>query len=148
MRAVLFPCCLLLASVASAMPAQIRVSPVRIRVLTGRTLKPLARVRTSTTVLPVQPYALPIERLTDRQGTLTLLIENGTEVSTSVMRAPACRARPKADRNKPQPAFPVDQIVAAGLVAGNSCSKRTVAPTPGELTLFVRQQHWWQRLRY
>jgi hypothetical protein len=41
--------------------------------------------------------------------------------------------------------YPVSTIAASGLVAANSCSKKTATATPGELVIFVRPSTWWER---
>jgi len=41
--------------------------------------------------------------------------------------------------------YPVSTILGSGLVAKNSCSKRTAAAKPGELVIFVRHSTWWER---
>jgi len=41
--------------------------------------------------------------------------------------------------------YPVSTIVASGLVANNSCSKRTATAKPGELIIFVRPVTWWEK---
>ncbi len=42
--------------------------------------------------------------------------------------------------------YPVSTILASGLVASNSCSRRTDIATPGELIIFVRPATWWEKL--
>jgi len=44
--------------------------------------------------------------------------------------------------------YPVSTIVASGLVAKNSCSRKTAAAKPGELIIFVRHPTWWEKLIY
>ena len=41
--------------------------------------------------------------------------------------------------------YPVSTIVASGLVASNSCGRRTATAKPGELTIFVRPATWWEK---
>jgi hypothetical protein len=41
--------------------------------------------------------------------------------------------------------YPVSTIVATGLVAKNSCSRRTATAKPGELVIFVRRATWWEK---
>lgn len=41
--------------------------------------------------------------------------------------------------------YPVSTIVASGLVANNSCSRRTAAARPGEIIIFVRPPTWWEK---
>ncbi len=44
--------------------------------------------------------------------------------------------------------YPVSTIVASGLVAHNSCSRRTATAKPGELVIFVRPPTWWEKFVY
>jgi hypothetical protein len=41
--------------------------------------------------------------------------------------------------------YPVSTIVISGLVAKNSCSKKTATAKPGELVIFLRHSTWWER---
>jgi hypothetical protein len=41
--------------------------------------------------------------------------------------------------------YPVSTILALGLVAGNSCSRRAATAKPGELIIFVRPATWWEK---
>jgi hypothetical protein len=41
--------------------------------------------------------------------------------------------------------YSVSTVVVSGLVAKNSCSKKTAAAKPGELVIFLRHSTWWER---
>ena len=41
--------------------------------------------------------------------------------------------------------YSVSIVVVSGLVAKNSCSKKTAAAKPGELVIFLRHSTWWER---
>ena len=41
--------------------------------------------------------------------------------------------------------YSVSTVVLSGLVAKNSCSKKTVTAQPGELVIFLRHSTWWER---
>jgi hypothetical protein len=43
------------------------------------------------------------------------------------------------------PAFDIKQIQASGISPQNKCSKRTHPAAPGELIIFIRRTHWWER---
>jgi hypothetical protein len=43
------------------------------------------------------------------------------------------------------PAFDVKQIQASGISPQNKCSKATHPAAPGELIIFIRRTHWWER---
>ncbi len=81
-------------------------------------------------------------------GLVAVLIATGLFASANaiVRTHPTCRQVAKADRTSPPVTFPVDEIVTRGMVEKNSCSQVNVAPTPGELTLFVRPLHLWEHL--
>ena len=119
---------------------------VRIRVLNGRTGKPIAQHWVSPRIEPPRPHAPKHASTTDINGIVALTVPLHTGLNAIVGEYPTCRYVPKADRAEGPLTFPVDQILATGVVEANSCSHRTVAPTPGELTLFVRPLHWWDRL--
>jgi hypothetical protein len=36
-------------------------------------------------------------------------------------------------------------VLAHGAVGANKCGKATAQPTPGQLVLFVRPPHWWEK---
>jgi len=36
-------------------------------------------------------------------------------------------------------------VLAHGTVAANKCGKATAQPIPGQLVLFVRPAHWWEK---
>lgn len=145
MRTLLL-CCVVLCSVS--MQAQVEVSPLKLRILNGHSGKPVKRANLTVTVTPAQTYGTPLDRRTDNAGVSSLLAQTGTEIHTVVLRYPTCRAVPKADRKKPSTGYPTQRILVTGIVSENHCSKRTTAPAPGELVLFVRPQHWWERMSY
>ena len=41
--------------------------------------------------------------------------------------------------------YSVSDILSTGVSAINYCSKKWVKPKPGELVLFVRPMHWWEK---
>ncbi len=145
MKTLLMLCSLLL---PVTMQAQVQVAPVRIRVLNGRNKKPVKLARLLMTETPVQPYNTPLEQTTDATGRSSVLVQNDIEIHTLVLRYPTCRHVSKADRKKQPAGYSSQQILMQGIVSENGCSKRTLSPTPGELILFVRPQHWWERTSY
>jgi hypothetical protein len=42
-------------------------------------------------------------------------------------------------------AYRFADILAHGAVGGNKCGKATAQPIPGQLVLFVRPPHWWEK---
>ena len=145
MKTLLISCSLLLTSM---MQAQVQVAPIRIRVLNGRNEKPVRRANLIVTEMPAQPYYTPLEQTTDATGRSSLLVQGNIELHTLVLRHPTCRRVSKADRKKQLVGYSTQQILTQGIVSENGCSKRTLKPTPGELILFVRPQHWWERTSY
>jgi hypothetical protein len=41
--------------------------------------------------------------------------------------------------------YSVSTVIVSGLVATNSCSKKTAVAKPGELVIFLRHSTWWER---
>ena len=145
MKALSLCCGLLLCMAAQA---QVQVSSVALRILNGHTGKPVKHANVILTQSQAQLYATPLDRSTDAAGRASLLIQNGTELHAIVLRYPTCRTVKKSDRTKLSTAYSTEQIIARGSVSENDCSNRTIAPAPGELILFVRPQHWWERMSY
>lgn len=129
-------------------PIPVQVSAVHLRVLRGSSGKPLPKAQVVITVVPETTYVTPLERTTDARGTVSLLVGKDTELRAHVLQYPTCRHVAKADRKQPSPGYAVEQILSSGVVQDNGCNRHSIAPTPGELTLFVRPLHWWERLSY
>ncbi len=49
--------------------------------------------------------------------------------------------------SKPAPVYLLDQITKNGIAAANRCSRRTAPTQPGEITLFVRPQSLWEKMK-
>jgi len=45
------------------------------------------------------------------------------------------------------PAYPIAKILESGISAGNTCGKFRAEAKPGELILFMRPLHWWERMK-
>lgn len=151
MRPALLCCALLFAtcfSPESSLQAQLQVATIHVRVLRGRKDRAVRKAAVLTTVVPIQPYASPILRTTDLSGKVSLLVQKDAEVRARVLQYPTCGHVPRAQRKQPPTAYAVEQILTSGVVSESGCSRRAVAPTPGELTLLVRPLHWWERLSY
>ncbi len=149
MQAAATVCSVLLAGCSLAY-GQVRpqVSTIQLRVLRGRNNKPVRKADVFITAVPITQYATSLERTTNAQGAVSLLVERDVQVRAVVSHYRTCRLIAKADHTNPPTAYAVSDILASGIVSDNHCSKRTVAPKPGELTLFVRPLHWWERLSY
>ena len=130
-----------------AASAQTKVETVHIRVLNGHSGKPVKRADTSTLVFPLSPYTTPIERQADTQGNLSLLVPIEGQLTLTVIKHPSCRRLSKADRAKGPAKVSLQDIFATGFVEANGCNQRSIAPSPGELIVYVRPLHWWESLR-
>lgn len=53
-----------------------------------------------------------------------------------------CRA-PKGTAK--QPVYRFSDVLSHGVVAENKCGKASAQAIPGQLILFVRQPHWWEK---
>ena len=139
-------CCGL--SLCTITQAQIQVSSVGLRILNGHNGKPVKRADLIVRQTPARPYETTLDRRTDAAGRASLLIQRDAEIHAIVLHYPTCRTVKKADRKKLSTGYAVGQILTQGMVSENDCSKRTLPPTPGELILFVRPLHWWERMSY
>lgn len=45
------------------------------------------------------------------------------------------------------PAYPVAKILESGMSAANTCGKFRTEAKPGELIIYMRSLHWWERMR-
>jgi hypothetical protein len=126
--------------------AQAQTQQVRIRILNGHTGKPVVHTGVFSRIEPVRRSPEQKMPVTDGNGLVTIEVPSQGRVNAIAGTYPTCRHVAKADRRNGPIMFPVGQIVSTGVVESNNCSKKTVPPTPGELTLFVRPLHWWERL--
>ena len=142
------PCAVisLLALPSAVVAAPERAVTIHIRVLDGHSGKPIVGHTVIPRIEPLRAHPVENAPVTDAGGSIILTIPTNTRLNAIVSRYPTCRHVPKSDRTKGPITFALDQILSTGVVEANSCSQRTVAPTPGELTLFVRPLHWWERL--
>jgi hypothetical protein len=123
-----------------------QTAAVQIRVLNGHNGKPIAHEGIFVRFEPIVPHSIENAPSTDADGTLKVNAPVHAGMNATVNYYPTCRHVPKANRTKGPITFPVEQVVATGVVEKNNCSHLIVPPTPGELTLFVRPLHWWERL--
>jgi hypothetical protein len=130
--------------IGMVLPATAQVV-LNIRVLDGHTGKPVVNVGVFAVVRP-GPHFPSKEPVTDAHGLITVSATPGAQVQAIVNQYPTCRVIAKRDRVYGPILDSVDEIEQTGVVQRNHCSKHTAQPTPGELTLFVRPLHWWERL--
>jgi hypothetical protein len=61
-----------------------------------------------------------------------------------------CRMRVRygkvVDEGKTEWVYRFADVLAHGAVGANKCGKATVQPIPGQLVLFVRTPHWWEKV--
>ena len=61
-----------------------------------------------------------------------------------------CRMRVRygkvVDEGKTEWAYRFADVLAHGAVGANKCGKATAQPIPGQLVLFVRPPHWWEKV--
>jgi hypothetical protein len=43
--------------------------------------------------------------------------------------------------------FSTEEVLQHGIATANTCGKATAAPTPGQVTLFVRPLTWWEKFK-
>ena len=140
-------CPLLLLSATQCCAAQTRIATVHIRVVQGGGARPVKRADTITTVFPLNPYTLPIEKIGDKQGAVAVLVPTEGQITLAVANHAGCRHISKADRAKGPERISLETILNTGVVDTNGCKVHSTSPTPGELVFFVRGLHWWERLR-
>ena len=141
----------LIALMLACMPiagAQIKVVTVHIRVLNGRNGKAIARAESSTTVLPVGTFPDAITTVTDRAGLETVYLPTTSSLRTVVKHHATCDAVPRHQRKLGSHPVSAEAVASTGVVLSDRCGHPAITPTPGELTLFVRPWHWWQRFGY
>lgn len=129
--------------------AQMQVATVHIRVLNGRSGKPVRHAQTFTAMLPASAFSTPIAVKTDAKGVASLLAVSTGELAVTVPHHATCEYKRKSERKTLGPReYPVQQILGAGVVGGDRCGRPRVTAAPGELVVFVRASHWWQRIGY
>ena len=120
---------------------------IHVRLLDGRTAKPVQDVYITAYGKGWDQDKLPVQ--TESNG---FTVEVGTSQTIYVLIAKLDH-QPKewSDYAICQPnhddAFipQVAAILKTGVVSKNTCGKETVLPAPGDLILFVRPLHWWER---
>ena len=126
--------------------AQTKVATVNIRVLNSHSGKPVKHADTSSIVFPLSPYTTPIARTADKLGKLSLLVPTEGQISVAVSRYAPCQRMSKAAHAKGPVRLSLQEIFATGVLDTNGCRQRNAALTPGELIVYVRPLHWWERL--
>src|SRR5580692_1594700 len=83
---------------------------------------------------------------TDEDGLIHLRLEP-TDKYLTVTPADAVDCRLQKGELPPVyfPLSSLGEIIQSGIALENHCGKTRVAPRPGELVLFVRPLHWWEK---
>ena len=132
-------------SVLPAAFGQTTVDTIHVQVLNGRSGKPVKRAHVTVDVYPKAKYETPVPFTADLGGSFSLLVDHAGEISTRTQAHPACEHLSRAARKQPPTPFPVAEIMSTGTVSPNTCGRRSAAPRPGTLILYVRSAPWWQR---
>ena len=125
--------------------AQTKVATVHICVLKSRSGKPIKHADTSSIVFPLSPYTTPIDRIADKRGNLSLLVPTEGQITVTVSKYTGCQHLSKADHAKGPVRLSLQEILATGVLDANGCRMRNAVTTPGELIVYVRPMHWWER---
>ena len=146
--------------------AQLAGQDVRVRVLDGRNGRPVSRECVNVWVGPVHGPSLVIP--TNKDGVALLHLAAGASQARAGRRALACKGMAVIDpivkyadtieitgdyyvpcqRHPPESpwlSFSVKTVLHSGDASANGCGRIEVSPEPGELILFVRPMHWWER---
>lgn len=146
---------------------------IRIKVLNGRNGRPVTNECVNVWLgdLSVGSGRSPAAELlipTDKDGLATLRLTRGAAHGVSYRRTTACNGGGQVDPtvgyaatigvsgdyyvacqahppDSPMLPFSVEKILESGDVSANFCGKIEASPKPGELILFVRPMHWWER---
>ncbi len=126
--------------------ATARAQQIHLRIINGHSGKPVVNATVITLITPGPAHPVANLPTTDANGLTTLSVPVDGRVSAVVTSYPTCRHVAKVDRTRSPISFSISQVESSGIVEMNNCSKQIAPPTPGELTLFVRPLHWWERL--
>ena len=123
--------------------------PIRIRVLDGRTGKPYTHasiiVWDDTLLAPGHAAAVLPSTTTDDQGISVVQTSPSARISIHVT-AEVGSCLPKSRAHEPLSVTRVADILSSGVLQRNICGKPHVEPHPGELVVFQRPLHWYERL--
>lgn len=167
------------ASLAAALPIVLVAGPcglklhaqtIQIRLLNGKTGRPLVGKCVNVWVGSTQKWAVALP--TDKGGVASLtLTRKDSEVDTqhqwkgcgppgvanpvfryeSTIRINAgfvvCQPHKPDYSWLATMTFSTQRVLKSGIVSPNRCGKATAAPEPGEVILFVRPLTWWEKLK-
>lgn len=143
---------------------------IHIKVLDGRNGRPVGNECVNVLVSSMPPGSWALVIATDEEGLALLrLTERASEVGNrqygsacggkasidpvvkygdtiSVLPGSIdCRPHARNNGSSILWRYSLEGVLKSGLDTGNSCGKVQVSPKPGELILYVRPRHWWER---
>lgn len=148
----------------------LRAQTIRIRLVNGRTGRAMAGTcinvwvgneRKSAMAIPTGRDGIASLRLTDQEaeidtknhwsrcgdfGVIRPVVKYSRSIRINVGYV-LCQVRQADHTWLATMSFPTRQVLESGVVSENTCGKAKALPTPGEITIFVRPLHWWERLR-
>ena len=139
---LLLPLLLTAAALAQSAPAVGVANLISLRLLDADSGQPMPNLKvglygdTGGKPLPITLLGDLYE--VDISGQVSLKVGEITSPTSSVTDFIACTSLNL-------PAFDIKQIQAKGISPLNKCSKKTHPAAPGELIIFVRRTHWWER---
>ncbi|MGA1981169.1 MAG: hypothetical protein ABSG84_01740 [Acidobacteriaceae bacterium] len=132
------------AGLAQTAPAAALPSFVSLRLLDADTGQPIPNLKaliygdTGGKPLPISPLGDLYEIEITAQANLKLGL-----IASNVDTTEFTPCIPQSDQ-----AFNIKQVQAQGIAPPNKCSKKTHPAAPGELVIFLRRTHWWERWKH
>ena len=123
----------------------VHAQTLRLRIVDGRNGRPIPNEQPQVTWIGHQ-NASPVQIQTNTDGIAKLDLPSG---KIDYVRIDAnlyydCR---KISKDMSPTTYSVREALRAGIVAINTCGKLEIDPGPGEIILFVRPLHRWERLK-
>lgn len=80
------------------------------------------------------------------QGVVNPVVQYGDTISIGSDYM-LCQARLPGGSWQALEGFSTKGALQSGIATANTCGKAKASPTPGEIVLFVRPPHWWEKLK-
>jgi hypothetical protein len=122
----------------------VEAEPIQIRVLDGRNgrVVPGARLH----IWKNQRIAADLINLTaDGSGVIQFTVPAGSLLFLQADSYVDCRISKRTAGDNVS--YSVSELLETGVAAVNVCGKAKAKAKPGELIVFVRPQHWWDRFK-
>lgn len=139
-----------------------KAQTLRVRLLNGRSGKPIANTYVNVWVGDQRKDAVPVSINSNGDGTLSLtnsetdaLVQAGSSHPTIFPYAPEvrlqvgfalCQSKRQTYSWLQITPYSTDEWTRTGIVTANTCGKAVANPEPGLLTIFVRPLTFWERL--